>query len=442
VGEVKKEDELYSGKTKIVWNVVGQPKMVVLENKKDITAFDDPKKTRLMETKPQSATTTTCRVFELLKQAGIPVAYIKQLSATEFLAPKYEMIQLEVIVRRYAVGSYLKRHPELEKGKDEIPHRFNQLVVEFFLKTSSGQLKIGEEVLVQGLGKKEEDPFIINPYEQEWRLFHSKKTADHPEADLKRTVQLSKVVKNVGLMKKMAVVAPQVFRVLEGAWAMLGCRLIDFKIEFGITDGWLYVADVIDNDSWRLRDTDWNELSKQLFRDGEDLAKVEDKYQLVAALSQRFHVPKQALVLWRGSTSDPWPEIDANELSIKGVDVIKITGSGHKATINSLEKLSELMARYPEGGVIATLVGMSNGLGPVLSAHTTWPVAAVPMTLKSFPMDVWSSVRMPSNVPMATIASDKNAILYALNILAQKNPIIWAMRQEKIESLEAEPKEE
>ena len=80
-----------------------------------------------------------------------------------------------------------------------------------------------------------------------------------------------------------------VFLLLEEAWANLGLRLIDFKIEFGIDQsGNLLVADVIDNDSWRLRTSEWEELSKQLFRDNFSMDEIFDKYKLVADLVKRF----------------------------------------------------------------------------------------------------------------------------------------------------------
>jgi len=52
-------------------------------------------------------------------------------------------------------------------------------------------------------------------------------------------------------------------------------------------DGRLVVADVIDNDSWRLRNSDWKDISKQSFRDGESLDEVQDKYKLVSGLLNR-----------------------------------------------------------------------------------------------------------------------------------------------------------
>ena len=109
--------------------------LCILRNTSAITANDDPSRTKQLEGKARWATATTCYAFELLRKAGLPVAYIKKLSPTAFLAKKCRMILLECVVRRLAVGSYLKRFPNIEP-----PHRFHRLVMEFFLKTTGGKM--------------------------------------------------------------------------------------------------------------------------------------------------------------------------------------------------------------------------------------------------------------------------------------------------------------
>jgi phosphoribosylaminoimidazole-succinocarboxamide synthase len=137
-----KKDEIFNeGKTKRVWSVEDSPGYVIIENKDDITKNDDPSQTKVMAGKAELATATTCAIFQLLKDAGIPVAFEKQLGPKEFLAPKVTMILLEIIWRRYAVGSFLKRHPELEVAEGELPHRFHSTVFELFLKTTGGVIK-------------------------------------------------------------------------------------------------------------------------------------------------------------------------------------------------------------------------------------------------------------------------------------------------------------
>lgn len=289
----EKADKIVEGKTKIIWSVKNNPDLIIIENKKDITAFDDPKFTKQFELKAQYATTTTCKVFELLKKNSIAVAYEKQLSPTEFLVPKCEMISLEVVARRYAVGSYLKRKPELTQPEGEPPFRFEDVYTEFFLKTTKGQLLgKGGEILVSGLDaqKGEEDPLIENPKDAEWKLLHPKKPTSDPECDLGKSVKAKDVIDMPGAMNKMEKILKQTFLALEETWKNLyDYRLIDMKIEFGITTkGELMLADVIDNDSWRLRDSDWNELSKEAFRQGEEMSEVEKKYGLVAELVEKF----------------------------------------------------------------------------------------------------------------------------------------------------------
>lgn len=160
---------------------------------------------------------------------------------------------------------------------------------------------------------------------------------------------------------------------------------------------------------------------------------ITEKYALVAQLVSLMKFPNQAIVFWRGSTEDKLPE---TAFELPGITILDTIKSGHRAPVAVCEMLEALLAADPEGGVIIALVGMSNGLGPILSARTSWPVIGVAITANEHPEDVWSSLRTPSQVPMLTVLSPKNAILAALNILAQKNPAAYMHRQYAIEELE------
>jgi phosphoribosylaminoimidazole carboxylase/phosphoribosylaminoimidazole-succinocarboxamide synthase len=251
----QKGNLLSEGKTKRIWEATSNSNLVIIENKADITAFDDPKFTKQFEAKAAYATETTCRVFELLEKAAVPVAYTEQISPIEFVAPKCSMIALEVVARRYAVGSYLKRNPNFEQPKGKPPIRFHRLVVEFFLKTTKGRLLgLANKRIVEGLDpqKGEEDPLILNPYGEQWILMHAKRPFWDSSAKIREGILASDVIGNKSSMGILDDYLRDTFLVLEGMWTTLGHRFIDIKIEFGLAaNGELLIADVIDNDSWR-----------------------------------------------------------------------------------------------------------------------------------------------------------------------------------------------
>lgn len=408
--------------------------LVILQNKDDVTAFNNPAKTKQFKGKARISTTITCNIFELLKRAGIPLAFEKRFSNTEFLSKKCTPIKLEVIARRCVDkgSSYLRRNPGLVP-----PYRSHNLIVEFFLKTTHGKfINLQGSTVIDNLNcqKDEDDPLIINPESLIWELYHSKKPIGDPEANLNRTVKSDDVLPKGVTMQDMIKIVRQTFLCSEGAWNILGYRLMDFKIEFGVTQaGQLVVIDVIDNDSHRLTDQNGVDYSKECFRQGLPLKEVKRRYLIVEALSKQIRIPQQALVFWRGSDSDKKPSIPDD---LAGIHVIEVVLSAHKSPMKCIKKIEELMRAYPDGGVIITKAGRSNGLGPLLAPRTIWPILTIPATLAEFPNDIWSSVRMPSSDPLLVSWPDTNAVLAALNILAQKNPVAYMYRQYAIEQLD------
>ena len=425
------------GKTKDLYEVIGEPNLCILENLSNITANDDPSLTKQFKTKAISATNTTCNVFELLKLAGIPTAYVERHSDTGFVSQKCDLVPLEVIIRRFADGSFLKRFPHLRKQEGEGLHYFSELCFELFLKTKDGSVTNTEgKTLVEGLkydGKVVDDPLLAGPYtDKNWKLRHPKIPEYDEKGDLGISLTAQDILGSVEILEIEAL-ARKTFLLLERAWVLQGKRLIDFKIEFGVTsEGKLVIIDVIDNDSWRLRTFDWQEMSKQLFRDGKTLEVVEEAYAEVSRLSDNLlDIPEQPIVFWTGSQKYNFL---LKELTVSdSLDLTTI--SAHKNPVGAMRKLHELVAKYPFGGVIIAIAGKSNGLGPTLASNTSWPVISCPPGIDKNPNDIWSSVNLPSQVPAATILNVNNGLLFALEITGKFNPIHYMHRQYEIENL-------
>ncbi len=270
------------GKTKVIVpdkKVKGEADIVA---KNDITAGDGAKRDSFPD-KGVCATETTSNVFRLLKTRHIPIAFISHVKGSVvFRAQLCTMLPYEVVIRRIALGSYLKRNPDVPRGT-----RFPELIVEFYLKTSGKSFR--------GISVPKDDPFV-SAFLEQGGIFTRR--ADLPTRDPETefvkipAATLYPLVDGVYVphpYKKMETLALKVFQVLEEAWAKQNCTLADLKIEFGYTQkGKLVVADVIDNDSWRLFDENGEHLDKQRYRDGASIEEVAALYRNVMERTKLF----------------------------------------------------------------------------------------------------------------------------------------------------------
>jgi phosphoribosylaminoimidazole-succinocarboxamide synthase/phosphoribosylcarboxyaminoimidazole (NCAIR) mutase len=408
------------GKTKRIHQLEGSKDLVTLVAKDDITAGDGVKHDVIPE-KGLLANRTTCNVFRLLKACGLPVAFEEQDSPTSFIAPGCTMLPYEVVTRREAHGSYLKRHPHIAKGQ-----LFPQLVVEFYLKTKDKTWK-GKPLVA-------DDPLMdFSDGASQIRLLNPAKPVIGQEPFL--ILPASDVLKSDDEWKifpEMRRIARHVFLVLEKAWQLQGGTLVDLKVEFGYdSKGRLLLADVIDNDSWRVIE-DGSYIDKQVYRDGGALDDVAAKYRRVAEITDRFQLPRQRIILWRGSESDKTEPFETALGELKDMMSV-VTCSVHKEPVRGAATLYRMAQEVPDTVMIAN-IGRSNGAGPTLSALSTVPVITVPASVKEFPDDAWSSLRAPSKVPVMTVLEPANAVLAALNILSARNPRIYALVRSEIEA--------
>ena len=415
-------DLVTEGKTKKIVQT-DDPACVEVVSKTDITAGDGAKHD-VIPGKDCWANETACNVFRLLKLGGIDVAFLRQESPNSFIAPKCTMLPYEVVGRREAHGSFAKRNPHVEKGQ-----LLPKLVVEFFLKTKNRRWKDHELIC--------DDPLMGIVLQQEYvtiELFDPAKPRIGQKPFLKLVAEeVFDHAEERQLFHRMDQIARKAFLMLEKAWQIEEGRLVDFKCEFGLDpEGKLLLADVIDNDSWRVIENGTH-IDKQVYRDGGALDDVAAKYRRVAMITSRFSIPHQRVILWRGSEKDDLEKFRQMLDEFKTwTGRTEVTCSVHKEPVRAAQTLGRLVQEVPDS-VLIVVAGRSNGAGPILSAMSTVPVITVPANVKDFPEDVWSSLRSPSDVPVMTVMEPANAVLAALQILSARNPVVYAQLRSKIE---------
>ena len=227
----EKRAMLYEGKAKKIF-LTEKEDEVIQYFKDDATAFNAEKRGTILEKGIVNNKIST-RLFKELADAGIPSHFIQQINDREMLARRVNIILVEVVVRNRATGSIIKRL-RLEEGMFIDPP-----LVEFFYKDDA-------------LG----DPLI---------------TEDH--------IRLLKLAtpSQVAELRNQAL---KINEVLLPFFQKRGMLLVDFKLEFGLWNGQIILADEISPDTCRFWDIQTGErMDKDRFR--KDLGRIEETYQEV-----------------------------------------------------------------------------------------------------------------------------------------------------------------
>lgn len=100
-------EKLYEGKAKILY-ATEDPKLVIQYFKDDATAFNAKKRGTIVD-KGIVNNQISCRLFQLLEEAGIRTHFVKRLSDREMLVKRLEIVPLEVTMRNIVAGGMAKR---------------------------------------------------------------------------------------------------------------------------------------------------------------------------------------------------------------------------------------------------------------------------------------------------------------------------------------------
>jgi 5-(carboxyamino)imidazole ribonucleotide mutase len=128
-----------------------------------------------------------------------------------------------------------------------------------------------------------------------------------------------------------------------------------------------------------------------------------------------------------GSDSDlPVVEKAVNTLKEYGVPVEVHVYSAHRTPTEAHD--FAVSARENGFGVIIAAAGMAAHLAGAIAANTVLPVIGIPISCKNTGgVDaLWSTVQMPSGIPVATVAIDgaANAAHLAAQIIALSDPAL------------------
>lgn len=230
---MQKQKELYSGKAKSVYTTEDPNKFVLLF-RDDTSAFDGEKMEQLSR-KGMVNNKFNAFIMQALEQAGIPTHFEALLSDNECLVKNLEMLPVECVVRNYAAGSLVRR-----------------------------------------LGVEEGDQ--LNP--PTFELFLKNDALHDPMINVSHCVSFGWATKEQ--LQEMERLTFQVNQVLSAMFEKAGMLLVDYKLEFGLSDGVIVLGDEFSPDGCRIWDKETRKkMDKDRFRQG--LGSVIETYEEVGA---------------------------------------------------------------------------------------------------------------------------------------------------------------
>lgn len=228
---MEKREMLYEGKAKRVYQT-DDSDFYIVSYKDDATAFNGVKKGSIAG-KGVINNRMTNIVFSYLASQGIETHLVRELNDRETLVKKVEIVPLEVIVRNIAAGSFSQKFG-IEEGR-----ALQNPVLEFSYKNDALGDPMINDMQITAIG-------LATPQE------------------------LAAISQN----------ALEINRLLREFFDKRDIILVDFKIEFGKSNGKIILADEISPDTCRLWDKATNEkLDKDRFR--RDLGGIEEAYEEV-----------------------------------------------------------------------------------------------------------------------------------------------------------------
>ncbi len=225
---MKKLTMLYEGKAKKIFDTDDKDYFWV-EYKDDATAFNGIKKGTIQD-KGIINNKMSAMLFTYLQQNDVDTHYVELINDREQIVKRLEMIPLEIVVRNIVAGSLAKR-----VGQEE-GYELASPVLELYYKNDD-------------LG----DPLV------------------------NETHALAMGWANMDQIESMKKIALRVNELLTHIVGKARIYLVDYKLEFGLSEGKVMLGDEISPDTCRFWDIDTKEkLDKDRFR--RDLGKVEEAY--------------------------------------------------------------------------------------------------------------------------------------------------------------------